>query len=472
MNMRAVSFDREALDFAPGILSIQEQPPSPLPRTMLYCLLALLGALVAWIGIGRLDIIAVAEGKLVPKTYVKIVQPADAGILKAILVEEGDHVKAGQVLMRMDTQISEADTRILEAQIRQRSLQLRRIDAELNESPFRPPLPPEGRAKRGGRSRRGEGESPTLFNQIVAQYRAHRQAYQDALGEEKAALTKAKAELAAAEQVRQKLAAVLPTYRQEEAAYESLGKRHLAAEVDVLQRRRKRIETEQDLHAQERTILSLKAGIAQSGKKLAQITSSYHEKLQNERVEAQADLTKLKQELTKQTHKNALLELRAPQDGIIKNVATHTVGAVVNPGTILMTLVPANETLEAEIMVKNDDIGFVHEGQSAKLKFAAYPFQKYGLLNGTVIHVSADASEPKQQHKANDRSDTDPTASNKLVYKAVVRLAAQALDRDGERFELTPGMQVVAEINQGKRTVLEYLLSPVRGVFHDAWRER
>ena len=278
--------------------------------------------------------------------------------------------------------------------------------------------------------------------------------------------------MAAAEQVRQKLAAVLPTYRQEEAAYESLGKRHLAAEVDVLQRRRKRIETEQDLHAQERTILSLKAGIAQSGKKLAQITSSYHEKLQNERVEAQADLTKLKQELTKQTHKNALLELRAPQDGIIKNVATHTVGAVVNPGTILMTLVPANETLEAEIMVKNDDIGFVHEGQSAKLKFAAYPFQKYGLLNGTVIHVSADASEPKQQHKANDRSDTDTTASNKLVYKAVVRLAAQALDRDGERFELTPGMQVVAEINQGKRTVLEYLLSPVRGVFHDAWRER
>ena len=472
MNMRAVSFDREALDFAPGILSIQEQPPSPLPRTMLYCLLALLGALVAWIGIGRLDIIAVAEGKLVPKTYVKIVQPADAGILKAILVEEGNHVKAGQVLMRMDTQISEADTRILEAQIRQRSLQLRRIDAELNESSFEPPLPSEGRRKRGGRSRRDEAQTSTLFNQIAAQYHAHRQAYEDALGEEKAALAKAKEDLAAAEQVRQKLAAVLPSYQKEEAAYESLSQRHLAAEVDLLDHRRKRIETEQDLHAQERTILSLKASIAQSSKKLSQITSSYHEKLQNERVEAQADLTKLRQELAKQAHKNALLELRAPQDGIIKDVATHTVGAVVNPGTILMTLVPANETLEAEVMVKNDDIGFVHEGQPAKLKFAAYPFQKYGLLNGTVIHVSADAEEPKNQGKEIDKSETEVATSHKLVYKAVVRLASQAIDRDGEQYELTPGMQVVAEINQGKRTVLEYLLSPVRGVFHDAWRER
>lgn len=465
MNLRAVSFDREALDFAPGILSIQEQPPSPLPRTMLYCLLALLGALVAWIGIGRLDIIAVAEGKLVPKTYVKIIQPADAGILKAILVEEGDHVKAGQVLMRMDTQISEADTRILEAQIRQRSLQLRRIDAELNESPFRPPLPSEGEG-------RGEAQTSTLFNQIAAQYHAHRQAYEDALGEEKAALAKAEEDLAAAEQVRQKLAAVLPSYQKEEAAYESLSQRHLAAEVDLLDHRRKRIETEQDLHAQERTILSLKASIAQSSKKLSQITSSYHEKLQNERVETQADLTKLKEELTKQVHKNALLELRAPQDGIIKDVATHTIGAVVNPGTILMTLVPANETLEAEVMVRNEDIGFVHEGQPAKLKFAAYPFQKYGLLNGTVIHVSADAEEPKNQGKEIDKSDTGAAPSHKLVYKAVVRLAAQAIDRDSEQYELTPGMQVVAEINQGKRTVLEYLLSPVRGVFHDAWRER
>ena len=465
MNARTLPPDREAMDFAPGILTIQEQPPSPMPRAMMYCLFALLATLLAWTAIGKLDIIAVAEGKLVPKTYVKIVQPADGGILDAILVEEGDHVKAGQVLMRMDTQLNEADTRILKAQINERSLQLRRIDAELTDQPFKPPLPAEG-------GNRAEGNISTLFNQIAAQYRAHREAYRDALGEEQAALTKAREDLAAAEQVRRKLAAVLPTYRQEETAYETLGQRHLAAEVDVLERRRKRIETEQDLHAQERTVESLKAGIAQSQRKLAQITSSYHEKLQNERVEAQADLTKLKEQLAKQTHKNALLELRAPQDGIIQDVATHTVGAVVNPGTILMTLVPAHETLEAEVMVRNEDIGFVHEGQPAKLKFAAYPFQVYGLMDATVIHVSADAEELKAQRPHDAKSDLDSKGSGRLVYKAVVRLALQAIARDGERYELTPGMQVVAEINQGKRTVLDYLLSPLRGVFHDAWRER
>src|SRR5687767_11912988 len=116
-----------ALDFAPSILAIQQRPPSPMPRAVLWTLLALLAILLLWSLIGKLDIVASAEGKLVPQTYVKIVQPADAGIVREILVTEGDRVRAGQVLLRLDTTLSEADTAIVAKEVELRSLQLRRI---------------------------------------------------------------------------------------------------------------------------------------------------------------------------------------------------------------------------------------------------------------------------------------------------------------------------------------------------------
>ncbi len=215
---------------------------------------------------------------------------------------------------------------------------------------------------------------------------------------------------------------------------------------------------------------SLKAAIAQSENRLAQITSRYQEQLHNERIEGQAELDKLQQEEAKQRHKNALLELKAPQAGIIKDLATHTLGAVVSPGTVLMTLVPSHEKLRAEVMVKNEDVGFVHEGQTAKIKVAPYPFQKYGLIEGRVVHVSAEASDAQPQNRGAEEGKAKPQPS--LTYKAIVELNAQVIERNGRRYALTPGMHVVAEIHQGQRTVLEYLLSPVRGVFHEAIRER
>jgi HlyD family secretion protein len=480
--------DPKTLDFAPSLLALQARPPSPLPRTMGTLIVLLVTMLIAWSAWGQLDIIAVADGKLVPKTYVKIVQPAEGGILKDILVQEGDHVVAGQVLMRMDRQLAEADTRILEQAIAQRTLQIARIDAELSDRPLSvmqaipSPLVGEGEGDgvrvipplpRFGGEGRGEGEiNSTLIQQVQAQCHARRRAYEDALAEEQAAFRKAQEDLAAAEQVREKLATLLPTYRQEEAALTKLGERHLAAELDVLERKRQRIETEQDLKTQERTLASLKAAIAQSERRLNQITSRYREQLQNERIEAQAELDKLTQERAKQQHRNTLLELKAPQDGIVKDVATHTLGAVVSPGTILLTLVPSHETLQAEVMIRNEDIGFVREGQQTKVKLMAYPFQKYGLVQGTVIHLSADAEEGPPANSTGSDSLTDTARPSGLRYKAIVQLATQVLKKEDKRFDLAPGMQVVAEIDQGRRTVMEYLLSPVQRTVFEAGRER
>ena len=177
----------------------------------------------------------------------------------------------------------------------------------------------------------------------------------------------------------------------------------------------------------------------------------------------------LTQEWEKQAHRNELLELKAPQEGTIKDLATHTEGAVLQPGTVLMTIVPANEPLRAEVWVDNRDRGFVHEGQKVRVKVAPYPFQKYGMVEGLVKYVSADANE-SQRNQGPEARDEPPTAA--YQFRTVVELKNQVLEADGARHKLMPGMQVDAEISLGDRTVMEYLLSPVRKAFHEAGRER
>ena len=452
--LRLDAFNAEAQEFAPGILKVQHRPPAPLPRLVLYGLLALFAIALLWVAFGRLDIVAVAQGKLVPQTYVKIVQPAESGIVQQILVVEGQQVAAGQVLMRMDTKLSEADTKAIAAEFKRKALTLRRVDAELTGSP----LPTQA------------DDPPELYRQIAAQYRANRQSYLDALSQEQATLAKTKQDLAAAQEIRSKLERILPTYKAQEEAWDKLAKDGFAGKLIAADHQRERVEKEQDLAAQTHTVASLQSTIAQSEKHLAQITSSYRSQLQKERVDTYGDYQKLEQEWAKQSHKNDLLELKAPQAGIIKDLATHTPGTVVSPGTVLMTLVPQGEQLQAEVWVENEDAGFVRPQQPTKIKILAYQFQKYGMVDGTVTHISADASDANRAANTPDNGTKDNGAPAK--YRALVSLKSQALSADGEQFKLTPGMQVSAEVKLGTRTILEYLLSPVQKAFHEAGRER
>ena len=229
---------------------------------------------------------------------------------------------------------------------------------------------------------------------------------------------------------------------------------------------------EQDLRAQQFNAQSLKASINQSEKRMAQIQSTYRQKLDAERVATFADYQKLEQDWAKQAHKNSLLELRAPQAGIIKDLATHTPGTVVSPGTVLMTLVPNNEALQAEVWLKNEDAGFARRGQDVKLKLSAYPFQKYGMVEGTVLQVSADATDKANgSSQQNNNSDLNQS-SQQTTYRTLIALKKQELEIDQSKLHLAPGMQVAAEIKLADQTVMEYLISPVRRAFHDAGRER
>jgi HlyD family secretion protein len=443
-------------DFSPPLLRIEENPPPPLAGWTLRLLIALLAGVLLWAMLGRLDIVAVADGKLVPSSYLKIVQPAEQGIVKAILVKEGEKVAPGQVLVRMDPALTDADVKSIQAEYDNKRLAVRRIDAQLS----------------GRVLTRERGDPADLFAQVSAQYAANVRAYQNALAQEKALLAKAHHDLAAAQATRTKLEQVLPHYREQEKAFEKLSKDGFAGRIMYTDKQRERIEKEQDLRTQEFTIRSNEALIEQSEQKIAQITADYRRQLQTERVEVAAQLERASQELAKLSYRSNLLDLRAPQAGIVKDLATHTAGTVAAPGTILMTLVPEGDRLVAEIWVSNEDVGFVRPGQPAKLKLAAFQFQKYGLVQGKVLHVNADATEAPSPNTRSDALTGRDRPMGPLAFRALVELTSEELVADGERYALQPGMQVMGEIHLGTRTILEYVLSPVQKAFHDAARER
>lgn len=440
----------DAAEFLPGLLAIQQSPMPKLPRLIFYIVAVLFAVLLAWAIFAKVDVVAVAEGKLVPVSYTKIVQPAEAGVVSDILVKEGDQVQAGQVLIRLDPTMTGADSRSLASELTLKRLTLRRVDSELAGIPLAIK----------------DGDEPVMIAQVQAQANAHRQAFTDALAQEMATRARAQNELRAAQETLTKLKSTLPSYEQSAKAHSKLVAEGFLSPIAGNDKEREAIEKSQDLKAQAATVQGLRSTITAQDKKIAGLSSTFRSQLLIERTEAMGQLAKLYQDTQKMGYKTGLLELKAPQSGIVKDLATTSRGAVVQPGMVLLTLVPRGEQLLAEVQVKNEDVGFVQTGQPVRVKVAAYPFQKYGLVEGRIQTLAPDA-------QSNNNNSGQPTPQG---YKALVKLETQFLEslngNASQRKGLEAGMQVAAEIHQGRRTIMEYLLSPVQKVSAEAGRER
>lgn len=439
------------LRLASALFEIETTEPAAQSRLVLKIVCVLFALLLLWAIFAKLDIVAVAQGRLVPQTYVKIVQPAEAGIVREILIEEGNRVEAGQVLIRLDPTLSTSDKTAVSRELHLHRLQLRRISAELA----------------GSAMQREPSDDPILFGQVDAQRLSHRQAFLDVVAQQTAAREGATKDITAAMESLKKLEVTLPSYQRTAAAYEKLAGDKLVGALQAEEKVREATEKAQDLQTQRATVASAEATLVQVENRLAEARSNYESDLHQLRQTALGESNRLEQQLAKLDFQQGLLELRAPQAGVVKQLATTTIGAVVEPGTVLLSLVPHDEPLLAEIEIENKDIGFVAEHQPVRLKLTAYPFQKYGMLEGTVKTISADASGRDDSANA---SQTEPP--REPAFRALIELNQQVLAATEQRLPLSAGMQVSAEIVQGRRTVLEYLLSPVQRVVSEAAMER
>ncbi|MEH6519490.1 MAG: HlyD family type I secretion periplasmic adaptor subunit [Halioglobus sp.] len=435
--------------FVPAALAVQETPPSPLGRFLMWVLLALFAIGILWASIGEVDIVVTAPGRVVPAGHVKVVQAAESGTVEAIHIRDGDRVEAGQALIRLDSTNADADYRRVSEQINAMTLQYLWREAL-------------ARWFADGRTAVHPIEKPQIISdtdyekaeQIYRQHRAEISAKLDGFDKELAAN---RAEQRSARAERNRTDAVLGILKQRVKAYKALLDKQYGAKSQYLEILQQQTELEHSipvLLSREQQLVETSAMIAT--RKTA-MTSELRKQNLMETLGLESDLGMLKQELRKARQRQEYQLLVSPVDGTVQELALHTLGGVVTPAQPLLKIVPEHSTIEVEALLQNKDIGFVREGQLAELKINTFNFTKYGLIDATVANISNDAVEDQQLG---------------WVYKMNLTLHDDTIDVEGVPVKLSPGMLITTEIKIGKRRLIEFFLSPLLRYRQESVRER
>lgn len=439
--------------FLPAALSLQETPVHPAPRRLAMLLIALFVIALLWASLGKVDIVAVAPGRVVVSERTKVVQPLEPSVVKRVLVKDGDSVQAGQLLVELDSTMALADSGSVGEQLAQSQSELWRT-TELLDALQRKPLP-SGTPKLRDDAVRSLEPSQRLKaeQQLLSEWSDIRAR----LGRLDAEIQRRRAELAVAEQSVARVEATLPMAKAREADYENLVSRGFVSTHATQDRRRERIELERELATLNAKRIEVDLLVAESQAGKDALLAETLRGLRDRQAEAQTRVAQLVQESIKARQRESLTQLRAPVAGTVQQLAVHTAGGVVTEAQPLMVIVPAQAEVIAEVTLENKDIGFVSVGQDAEVKLETFLYTRYGAVKAQVQRVTADAVNDEKKG---------------AVFIATLLLKETTIDIDGKAVGLSPGMSLTAEIKTGQRRIIEYLLSPVQRAGSESLRER
>ena len=458
---------REELAFLPAALEVVETPPSPVGRAIAAAIAVFFCLAVAWAVLGEVDIIASAQGRIIPSGNIKLIQPFETGVIRSIDVKDGQRVKAGDTLIELDPTMNAAELGHLQGDLVATQLELERLRAALVENGD--PLT-EFRAPKGASPAQVETQRQFLVSQN-GEFRA------------KLAVLKRQQEQKEAERATigatiAKLEATLPIVQERFDVRKTLYGKELGAKLQYLEAQQQLVEMQQELAVQKSRYSEVTAALTVLTETNAQTVAEYRRTRFGEFAEADRKVAGLIQDLVKAEQRTKLQLLTAPVDGIVQQLAVHTIGGVVTPAQTLLVLVPVDGKLEIEATVPNRDIGFVRAGQDAEIKIDTFNFTRYGILHGKVLSVSQDAiSREKPQDKPNDKSKgtesgTSEPQGQELGFSARISLDRTQMQVGADPVNLSPGMAVTVEIKTGSRTLMSYLLSPLLRYRQESLRER
>jgi hemolysin D len=457
----------EELAFLPAALEIVETPPSPIGRTIGATLVVLFCAALIWAWWGTIDIVASASGKVVPSSRSKIIQPFETGVVRSIRVQDGQAVKAGDVLIEFDSTVSTAERDHLRDDLSAEQVNIARLRAALagGDNPvadFKPPADADHALVNTQRQ--------LLLNQVTE----HRAKIASLVRQQ----AQKEAEQATIAATIHKLETLIPVIQPRVDMRKALLERQLVSKVTYLETLQVLVEQQEELSVQKSHLDEAEAAVAAIRETRGQAVAEYRHTLSDELAKAEQKANGLTQDLIKAEQRTRLQLLTAPVDGVVQQLAIHTVGGVVTPAQALLVVVPSDSQLEIEAMVSNRDIGFVHSGQEAEIKIDTFNFTRYGLLHGRVLSVSQDAIvRDRQQDRSGDRTlgtqnDSSEPKDQELNYSARISLDRTQMQIDDRMVNLSPGMAVTVEIKTGSRTILSYLSSPLLRYRQETLRER
>lgn len=427
--------------FLPAALSLQQTPPHPAPRRTALALCALFSIALAWSIVGEVDVVAVAPGRVVVREGTKLVQPIETAVVRAIRVRDGDRVRAGQVLVELDATAASADRASVAEQLagaEDEAARARTLLAALDGGGLRAALLP---------ARSATSALHAEWSDIGAR-----------IARLDAEIARRTAESATATAALAKIEDTLPLARQREADIRSLAEQGFVAGHAGQDRARERLELERDLATQRARVREAQAALAESRQTRAAFLAETRRGLNDRLLQATLKAAQLRSEGAKTEQRERLMQLAAPVDGTVQQLAVHTPGGVVTPAQPLMVVVPADAQVTAEVTIDNKDIGFVKEGQDAEVKLETFAFTRYGTVPARVLRVSGDAV-------VDDKRGT-------AVFTATLALQAAHMRIDERDIALAPGMNLTAEIKTGRRRVIDYLLAPLQQRASESLRER
>jgi hemolysin D len=452
------------LAFLPAALEITETPPSPVGRAIAATIIAAFCIALGWACLGTVDIVATAPGKIIPSGRTKLIQPFETGVVRAIHVRDGESVKAGDVLIELDPTITKAEEEHLKGDLIAAQLDVARLRAAIAGEADLVAPPPDATPAQVDMHRQFLIIQNSEHNAKLAEI-DHQQSQKEA-------------ERATVGATIAKLEKTIPVAQQRVDVRKYLSDTGLGSKLTYLTEYQDLIGQQQDLVIEESKLKEVDAATAALRETKTKTGAEFQRSLFDDLAKAEQKVTEFNQDVAKAEQRSKLQILTAPVDGVVQQLAVHTVGGVVTPAQALAVVVPADSRLEIEAMVPNHDIGFVHAGQDAEIKVDTFSFTRYGLLRGKVLNVSLDAIPIQKPQDGNSTAKSEDGTTNsepkgqELSYAARVSLDRTQMQVETGLINLGPGMAVTVEIKTGTRRIISYLLSPVLRYKQEALRER
>jgi membrane fusion protein, hemolysin D len=449
-----MSSKSEVLEFLPAALEIEQTPPLPMSRMILRAIMALFTIAIAWACVGHVDIVGVAQGKIVPSGRVKTVQPLETGIVKTIHIKEGQAVQAGDILIELEDAKVQADLTRLRQERHATQVETIKIASQLQALDEYPTPHAYFSRTLEAESLAPEAESePNLTTRITT---ALKQFYASiaSIDEESA---KNRAERTALERRIARLDATIPLITERAESVKKLEKQSLAPRASWLELQEERVEQEKDREVIRAQLMGTDAAHANLHQRRDVLVAQMRSEWLSELTEFNTRLDSLDQEILKAGTRVSELQLKAPVAGTVQQLAVNTIGGVVTPAEKLMLIVPREDALRIEAWIPNKDIGFVRDGQATEIKVETFPFTKYGVIDGTIDTISHDAI-------------ADETLG--LVYLAQISMAKTTMWVQDRLVNLSPGMAVTVEVDMGERRLIEFLLTPLLRYRDEGLQER
>lgn len=450
-NLVKVLRNRSEMEFLPAILEIQETPPHPLPRLLLWIISSIILLTLLWSIFGKIDIVATAQGKVIPSGFVKYVQSVNTATVNKILVQDGQLVESGQVLVQLDSTITEADLAKLQNDYIQSQLDSIRYQNLLNKLADKPLLPWANESVFTSElleNSKNQFDSQWLeFQGKLLSIDATQHHYDESIRTSQSIISKYKQ--------------TLPIMQEKEADYKELYNKNFMSQHGYLDISKQRIELQQSLAEEQGKVREIYAQKQESQRQKELTIAEFKRDIGEKLITVNQNIVTNHEEYIKAQQNQDYTQLIAPVAGYITQLSVHTLGGVVTPAQPILAIVPKEGGVMVQVQLENKDIGFVHSKQEVKVKVEAFPFTRYGTLTGIVQSVSADALQ-----------DTDKQKKDQLLYNVYIRLSQDYMVVNGTRQILTPGMMVTAEIKTGKRPLIDYFLSPLVQNTTEALHER